>query len=244
MFLLSLLATMLIGFSTPPKDAADIDTWQIIQSAHITRGITNDLARSLDNCVPVSDEDRRLECSHTSDGGWALKFIQMRAICPVSLGANCRYRARYELSTTYIDGKQTYAHRYVVIGPTGVFTVETKSYGRTVVIRRPLFDRETVITCGDRQLDGVVDQALRQRDAVVPFVRAAIPGRDVAVQPVVAVDRAEIQCSWFARPIVRGVRWVSAPRVARLLRSAGAVLSAEEIASLARALGEGPEPSV
>jgi len=110
------------------------------QSAHITRGITNDLARSLDNCVPVSDEDRRLECRHTSDGGWALKFIQMRAICPASLGANCRYRARYELSTTYIDGKQTYAHRYVVIGPTGVrqegLIVSTTADGRYLFYRR------------------------------------------------------------------------------------------------------------
>jgi hypothetical protein len=132
---------------------------------------------------------------------------------------------------------------HVVVGPTGVFTVETKSYGRKVVIRRRLFDRETVITCGGRRLDGVVDQALRQRDAVVPFVRAAIPGRDVAVQPVVAVDRAEIERSWFARPVVRGVRWVSAPRVARLLRSGGAALRAEEIGSLVSALGGLPGSS-
>lgn len=124
MFLLSLLANaVLIGFTAElPKAAPDISTWQVIQGAHITRGIVHDLYRS------------------SEDGGWALKFIQTRGICPASRGGDCSYSARYQLSTISVDGEQSYAHRYVVIGPTGVraegLIVSSTSQGRYLFYRR------------------------------------------------------------------------------------------------------------
>src|SRR5205085_1527607 len=61
---------------------------------------------------------------------------------------------------------------HVVVGPTGVLTIETKNYGGNINPRRLLFARETRATHNGRRLDGVVDQALREADVVASVLRS------------------------------------------------------------------------
>ena len=102
---LSVLAIVLIGFSpTVPAGVPQGGSFRIVQGNHVERAITDDLGYSL------------------VDGGQVLRFIQKRGVCPAALGADCRYTARYEL--TSIDNGTTegkvYVHRYAVLGPNDV----------------------------------------------------------------------------------------------------------------------------
>ena len=132
---------------------------------------------------------------------------------------------------------------HVVIGPTGVLTIETKNYGGKVKLSRPLFARETTATHNGRRLDGVVDQALHEAEVVASIVRSAFTARAIAVQPVVAVDRAAVEVGWFVRPVTRGVRWCSAGQVVRVIKRNASSLRGDEINLIADALERALLPS-
>lgn len=132
---------------------------------------------------------------------------------------------------------------HVVVGPTGVLTIETKNYGGKVKLNRPLFARETTATHNGRRLDGVVDQALHEAEVVASIVRSTFTARAITVQPVVAVDRAAIEAGWFVRPVTRDVRWCSARQVVRVIKRNAGSLRRDEISSIADALERALLPS-
>jgi hypothetical protein len=121
---------------------------------------------------------------------------------------------------------------HLVIGPTGVFTVETKHYSSPVTIRRG------VARCAGRRLDDVVEQARRQADAV-----AAVLGTSVV--PLVCVHGAGVEVSGlFASPVVAGVRFCSGRRLVRLVRSGSGRLDERAVAGLVSRAKAGLRPAV
>lgn len=109
---------------------------------------------------------------------------------------------------------------HVVIGPTGVFTVETKHYSSEVVIRRGSVRR------AGRSMTGVVDQAGRQAEAV-----RSLLGCDV--RAVVCVQGAGVSVEgWFSKPFVDGVRFCSGRRLRAVLTKLPNVLAAEDVIRL------------
>jgi hypothetical protein len=109
---------------------------------------------------------------------------------------------------------------HLVIGPTGVFTIETKNYSAPVVIRRG------VVRSGRRLLDGVLDQAVGQAEAVTSTL-------GVEVRPVVCVHGGGLRLEgFFQRPVVRGVRFCSGGRLPHMIREAGEKLSPEAVGQL------------
>jgi len=93
-------------------------------------------------------------------------------------------------------------HR-VVVGPTGVFTIETKSYGGRVEIRRRLLG--VTVRGNGRDLSGVVATTPSRTGFPGAHVRRAVRRR--SRHPVVVVHRGELTVGWFAAPVVDGVRW-------------------------------------
>ncbi len=118
---------------------------------------------------------------------------------------------------------------HIVIGPTGVFTIETKNYSGTVTLRRRLIPWRVVALHGGRRLDGVVHQAQTQADAV----EAALHGQAVRVVPIVVVQRAELTVTLFASAWTDGVRWISGGRLQRILRAGPRTLSSEQVSDIA-----------
>ena len=91
---------------------------------------------------------------------------------------------------------------HVVVGPTGVFTVETKNYKNGVKIKRG-----RVYSSG-RKLPGVVDQARRQASAVAAKTGAT-------VTPIVCVHGGVTVEGMFQKPVVDGVRFCCGRRLAK-----------------------------
>jgi hypothetical protein len=109
---------------------------------------------------------------------------------------------------------------HLVIGPTGIFTVETKNYSSEIVI-----GRKTVQRAG-RSMDTVVAQAIGQAAAV----RALL---DRPVRPLVCIQTGTVSRSWFTKPTVRGVRFCTGRHLVKTIQSFGRELSADEVRRLA-----------
>jgi hypothetical protein len=108
---------------------------------------------------------------------------------------------------------------HVVIGPTGVWVVETKDYGGSLSVR-----------CGDLWIAGrrkttFIDQAKGEAAAV----SAALDG--VLVMPILCVHRADFPL--LGRPELGGVRIVRPRGLVDAISTAPAVLPADEVARLA-----------
>ncbi len=94
---------------------------------------------------------------------------------------------------------------HVVVGPTGVFTVETKNYKNAVTIKGG-----RAYSAG-RRLDGVVQQARWQAAAVADRT-------GVTVTPIVCVHGAGVRLDgWFQKPVVGGVRFCSGGRLRKTI---------------------------
>ncbi|HSL57255.1 MAG TPA: nuclease-related domain-containing protein, partial [Acidimicrobiales bacterium] len=106
---------------------------------------------------------------------------------------------------------------HVVVGPTGVFTVETKHYGANVDIQRG------VARSRGRSLDGVVRQAERQATAVTAIV-------GVEVTPLVVVHGAQVSVSpKRATPVVDGVMFCSTRRLVARITERPTVLAPDVV---------------
>lgn len=94
---------------------------------------------------------------------------------------------------------------HVVVGPTGVFTVETKNYKNAVTIKGG-----RAYSAG-RTLDRVVQQARRQAAAVHERTGAT-------VTPIVCVHGAGVRLDGlFQKPVVQGVRFCSGGRLRKTI---------------------------
>jgi hypothetical protein len=108
---------------------------------------------------------------------------------------------------------------HLVIGPTGVFTVETKSYAKGVQIKGKR------ATTGGRSMDAAIAQAHRQAETM-----AGVLGHEV--RPVICVQDGPLELGWLSRPTVAGVRFTTGKRLARVLAEGPTILDAVTIASL------------
>jgi hypothetical protein len=108
---------------------------------------------------------------------------------------------------------------HVVIGPPGVFAVETKYLSGIVRVGWRL-------RVDGRRLDEVLDQAWSEAAAVEEAL-------GVEVMPLLCIHGARIRRHWWRLPLVEGV-WVgTGPALARYLRRQRPVLSVEDVADLA-----------
>ena len=113
---------------------------------------------------------------------------------------------------------------HVVIGPTGVFSVETKNYKNGVKIKGGR------VYGSGRNLSGVVDQARRQASAVSAKTGAT-------VTPIVCVHGGAVTVEGlFQKPVVDGVRFCSGRRLAKTIASRHQLLSVDEVAAIAQRL--------
>lgn len=114
---------------------------------------------------------------------------------------------------------------HIVIGPTGVFTVETKNYSSDVTIRHGKARH------AGRSMDSVVAQANGQAGAVRRALRCE-------VRAIVCVQGAGVALEgWFSKPVVDGVRFCSGARLREVLTRLPAALDstdAEQLADAAR----------
>jgi len=118
---------------------------------------------------------------------------------------------------------------HVVVGPTGVFVVETKNYSGLVKARgRDLY-------VGRRRKTEFIDQAERQ----VAAVRRVVG--EVDLTAYLAFVRAEFP--FFGRQRVRGIEAVPAGRLLRQIRQRPARLDATEVESISTALAAALLPS-
>lgn len=108
---------------------------------------------------------------------------------------------------------------HIVIGPTGVWVVETKNYGGKVRVR----DGE--LRVNGRRRQGVRAEVEREVAAVARFVPST------AVQAIVVVRRAEFP--WFGTLRLGQVPVVPAGEVARRIRNGPATLTAEQVSVMA-----------
>lgn len=113
---------------------------------------------------------------------------------------------------------------HVVIGPTGVFTVETKNYKNGVKIKGGR------VYGSGRNLTGVVEQARRQAVTVAAETGAT-------VTPIVCVHGGGVTVEgWFQKPMVNGVRFCSGRRLTKTIAGYPASLSDDVIEQLERRL--------
>jgi hypothetical protein len=109
---------------------------------------------------------------------------------------------------------------HLVIGPTGVFTVETKHRKAKVVVGRK------GVTCAGRTMRPAVDQATRQALAVSTAL-------GVVARPVIAIQGGGLEVrGWRARPIVDGVRFCTGRQLSKVLSEGPAGLTADQVATL------------
>lgn len=110
---------------------------------------------------------------------------------------------------------------HVVIGPTGVFTLETKNYSSGVKIRRG------VARHAGRSMDSVVAQANRQAEAM----RAVLGS---GVRAIVCVHGGDVDVEgWFSKPVVDGVWFCSGRGLVRIITRQEPELPSGEVSRLA-----------
>jgi hypothetical protein len=113
---------------------------------------------------------------------------------------------------------------HVVVGPAGLFTIETRSYKRGVVVKGGK------AYGNGHKLDKVVKRATAQAEAVT-----ALTG--TTTNPMVCVHgRGVAQESWREKPEVDGVRFVSVGRIARTIMDKDAFLTPETVCEHATTL--------
>jgi hypothetical protein len=122
---------------------------------------------------------------------------------------------------------------HIVVGPTGVFTVETKRFAGRVTLRGRLGSGLGRLRPrhNGKPIDHVVDQAHHQADALDRTL-----GHGRTVTPLVVIHNAELTQPRFRRPITDGVRWCSADDLPQVLRRGSARLSRRRVRAVADAL--------
>ena len=115
---------------------------------------------------------------------------------------------------------------HVVIGPTGVFNIETKNYKHGIVIKG------RVPRTNGRKLDKVVDQARRQASALRPLI-------DGPVSPIVCVHGG-VEVGLFQKPIIDGVHFCSGRRLRKVITEGPDRLTTADLERIGPVLGAAP----
>lgn len=138
------------------------------------------------------------------------------ALDPLPSGFHVLHDLRMPGSRANID--------HVVVGPTGVFTIETKNYAKGIAIRGGK------ARSNGRVLDSVVTQAKRQAEV--------ISGRlGTPTTPIVCVHGGGLRIEgWFQTPVVDGVRFCSGRHLPSVLTKQRAVHGPDAVAAMASTL--------
>jgi hypothetical protein len=118
---------------------------------------------------------------------------------------------------------------HIVIGPPGIFVVETKSFAGSVSIRG-----SDVFVAGRRKT-GMIEEVRREALAVQIALADEIEIHGYRITPIICVHRASLP--WFGSEL-GGVRLVSGKGLVKRLRKADAILSSDEVNQLARLAAE------
>jgi Nuclease-related domain len=124
---------------------------------------------------------------------------------------------------------------HIVIGPPGIFVVETKSFAGSLQIRG-----DDVYVAGRRKT-GMIDEVEREAAAVRTALADDLAAHGWAVTPIICVHRADLP--WF-RSEVAGVRIVSGKETVKRLRKAQAILSPADVERLVALVEERLRPAV
>lgn len=118
---------------------------------------------------------------------------------------------------------------HIVVGPTGVFVVETKNVAGDFRVRGD------EVRIGGRRV-ALVDEVRREVDATWNAVAPVLAPKGLHVIPVVCAHRSDLP---FFRHSVAGIRIVSGRGLARYIRAQTPVLSSGEIQELRRLVARG-----
>jgi hypothetical protein len=113
---------------------------------------------------------------------------------------------------------------HIVIGPPGIFVVETKSLGGALQIR----DDEVFVS--GRRRTKMIDEVKREALAVQTALAKELAARGWMVSPIICVHRADLP--WL-RSEVAGVRIVSGKDLVKRLREADYLLAPADVERLA-----------
>lgn len=113
---------------------------------------------------------------------------------------------------------------HIVIGPTGVWAVETKNLAGKVVI-----DGDS-LRIGGRRQDKIVDQVYREAAAIQVALATSLRELALTVTPVICLHRGELP---FFNKTVRGVRLASGRQLERLIRDGDVRLDSAEVQQVA-----------
>jgi hypothetical protein len=111
---------------------------------------------------------------------------------------------------------------HLVIGPKGVFTVETKNYASPVEVKWKS------ARCAGRSMTPVIKQANRQAEVV-----GGVLG--INVTPIVCVQGAGVVHSLWRRASVGGVRFCSGSKLVKIIESYRTALTVREVDLLEQA---------
>jgi hypothetical protein len=123
---------------------------------------------------------------------------------------------------------------HIVIGPPGVFVVETKSFGGQLKVRG-----NEVYVAGRRKT-AMVEEAKREALAVQVALAPELEALGIGVVPVICVHRASLP--WFGSS-AGGVRIVSGKELVKRLRKADPWLEPNAVAQLANAAADRLRPA-
>jgi hypothetical protein len=123
-----------------------------------------------------------------------------------------------------IPGARTANIDHIVIGPPGIYVIETKSYSGSLQIRGG-----EVFVAGRRK-NGWIDEVNREAEAVRRALADEVAAHGWTVTGIICLHRADLP--WF-RSEVRGVRIVSGKDLVKRLRKADPVLSPADVDRLA-----------
>ncbi len=113
---------------------------------------------------------------------------------------------------------------HVVVGPTGVYTIETKNYAKGITIRNGK------ARSNGRALDSVVAQAKRQADVISGRLGAP-------ATPIVCVHGGGLRIEgWFQKPTIEGVRFCSGRQLTSVVTKQSTVHEPNAVTSMAATL--------
>jgi len=115
---------------------------------------------------------------------------------------------------------------HIVIGPTGVFVIETKNIAGRMTIAG-----DEVRIAGRRV--NAVEEVGHEAEAVSAVLGPALDSRGLTVVPVICAHRADLP---LFRSSVAGIRIVDGKGLAHLLKASPAVLSPDDVGALAALL--------
>lgn len=173
-------------------------------------------------------------------------FTTPNSVTAWQVGADGEVRTGRLLETLEADGFRVLHDRripgarsanidHIVIGPPGIYVVETKSYKGSLQVRG-----NEVFVAGRRK-NGWIDEVNREAAGVRTALADEIAAHGWTVTPIICVHRADLP--WF-RSEVLGVRIVSGKDLVKRLRKADPSLSPADVDRIARLAAARLRPAV